>query len=271
MKEKTDIDSFIEAIKNNEACYLQIQYQDLLKTIEALIGVGLAGDPSLDNWKGLSGLCPQCSAWIGGTVKETYLLFEEIKGKKKSVNTQYEEMKHTINLNCPNPSCMCTDIILIWRGDEGIRNQIDQHLQRLRTHLIRIGNDKRLDLMDKLEDGQAMRFVQDTIFGLERRCINSPLILGRKISNIVIWVTVLPPTDGAIERAFPKGYNAYLSMLLNHSGYDNGDTAVAHWIAFDYQGQKCLNLALHSEKNSLGTDQEFALLPAEILQELGNV
>jgi hypothetical protein len=266
MKETTDYSGLVEAIERGEACFLRLRIQDLPKTIDALAGLGLHKIAQHDYWEGFSGLCPQCTAWVGAETLGNIFMVNQM-GREYFTTNQYGEMSHLLDLHCINSSCSSSEILLLYRGDEGIRKQLTRHLQRIKEHLTNSGDNQYLDFLDKLEDEQAISFAQDAIFGLERRCTNTHLIVGRRFSNIVIWVSFLPPVPGAIMQAFPKGYKSYLSLLLGNSGFDHGDIGVAHWISFSKQGQSLLNLAAVSDKNSIGTPKEFSFLPAEILQE----
>jgi hypothetical protein len=270
MKATADRSSFIETIQGGEASFLRVRLVNLPETIEAIAGLGLQRNPAPNNWNGLRGLCPQCSAWVDGATLGMLPVIGQI-GREKVKTSQYGELSHLLDQHCINSACSSAEILLIWQGEAGIRKQLRHHLQRVRAHLTSHGDGQNLDCLDKLGEEQALSFTQDAIFGLEQRCRTTHLIAGRRFPNMIVWVSALPAAAGAAARAFPSGYKAYLGFLLKNSGFDQGDLALAHWISFPYQGEPVLNLAVLSDKNSRGTARELALFPAEILQELREI
>lgn len=263
MKQASSKTEFLSAVRDDRPCFLRIEIKVLKSIISDLSALDLHCRPATTGWNVLRGLCPLCTSWIPGETLGMSLVIEQM-GRSKVTLASYSDISHLIDARCINDNCTSQDILLIWQGDQLIKRQLVKHLERVRADAITKNHESQLSAIKRIVASDILAFSQDALFGLESRCKTDHLIVGRRFENLVMWVSVLPPSRNAAHNTFPSGYRSYLGGLLHDSGFERGDIIIAHWISFIAEKQRVLNLALLSGKSSIGTDWEFAILPAEI-------
>jgi len=263
MKEAKTRNEFLDSVKNREPCFLAVHFPDLFSNLDILANLGLHRELAPNDWSGLRGICPLCASWVPGDTLGMVFAMQQI-GKEKVTLTDYGDISHLLDNRCINSNCSSREILLIWQGDRAIKAQLINHLQRIRADAESQARDSLLQAVSRMQEYDVLSFSQDAIFCLERNCTTRHLIVGRRFPNLSVWVSALPGSESAVTRAFFGGYKSYLSRLLYTAGFDEGDVAVAHWVSFVKANNRMINLALLSDKNSLGTPREFCILPAEI-------
>ena len=263
MNETVTEAEFLSSVRNEQPCFLHTKIEVLQNLISNLGDLDLHLHPASSGWDAVRGLCPLCASWIPGEILGMILVVTQT-GREKLTLSSYGDISRLMDAHCINEKCPCQDILIIWQGDQSIKRQLVRHLDRLRADAVAKDSQFQLSAVERMGIFDIIAFAQDALFSLERRCKSSHLIVGRRFDNLVVWVSVLPPLQNALRDTFPSGYRSYLDSLLYTSGFEAGDIMVAHWVSFVEEGQRLLNLALLSEKNSIGTSREFAIIPAEI-------
>ena len=262
MNEAVSETEFFLAVEYNRPCFLRIRLESLQHIISDLSKFDLHRRPTGSDWSALRGLCPLCTAWTPGETLGMLLVFEQME---EIVTTSYGDISHIRDGRCINDRCASQEIILVWQGDQSIKQQIVSHLERVRADAITKKHESQLNAVERIVSPDILAFTQDTLLGLEARCNDRHLIVGRRFDEFIVWVSVLPSSPNAIKDAFPDGYRSYLDRLLNASGFQAGNIVVTHWISFMEKERRVLNMALLGEKSHIGTDRELVIIPAEML------
>jgi hypothetical protein len=184
--------------------------------------------------------------------------------------TSYGDASHLLDGHCINDHCSCGRVLFIWEGDAQIKAQMLTHLKRISDDSTASGLSGQLELAAMLGTADFFAFAQDEIFAMRRQASPRHLYALRRFLGLVLWVSVLPHVANAPTLVFPSGYGAFLDRICDESGWNQGGTVVAHWIALYSREQWLINLAAIGDKNHIkpaNNPRGFLLLPLECISE----
>jgi hypothetical protein len=259
----TDLADFINQVGGGPA-YLRTSIRSIAACVGALSNhllQTLRTNPIQLLAQDFRGICPHCSGWVEqNTLGMVWSLSHQ--ESSKVIMTSYGNISRLRDGHCTDANCPSEEIVLIWKGSQRIKNQVLDHLERLRQY-AGARNDAVLPrYLERLARPDILNFVTDTIEALEarqKRGGDEHLCKGQRRDDFVVWVSATPVTMQN-ARKFISG--EFLKRLLRASEYDAGLQAFAHWVS----AADLLNLALLPEKK-LDPKDRFCILPAELLSE----
>jgi hypothetical protein len=257
----TDISAFIAQVRSGPA-YLRTRIKDITLCVDKLSDYllqELHTDPVKSLVQDFRGICPRCSSWVEeGTLGMVWVYSRD--KDRKIVMSSNGPISRLRDGHCANSDCRSEEIILIWRGSQPIRQQVLDHLERLRRAPEFKEYVALPKYLDRLAKPDLLNYAVDTIEAFrwrQKQGGDVHLCNGQRRGDCLIWVSVLAM---ALENAKQHLPGEFVQQhMLATPGFDADCQALFHWI----DAADVLNLSLVPEKK-LAEKDKFTITPAEL-------
>lgn len=256
-----DISAFIKQVRNGPA-YLHTNIKNIAACFDKLLDYHheiLRIDPLKALERDFRGICPHCSAWVDEEILGM-VWHLSLKDGSKVIMLSYGAISKLRDNHCVNyPNCQSSEIILIWKGSQCIRQQVLDHLERVRQSPELKKYTALPRYLDRLTKPDLLNYVVDSIEAFRWRLKQGSevsLLNGQKRGDCVIWITVLATS---LENSRRFRWSDHLRQLRATPGYDANSQAFFYWI----DAADVLNLFIVPEK-ALAEKDQFYIFPAEL-------